>query len=168
MQQKIQFIATVIHQPKLLILDEPFSGLDPINTNLIKAEIDEMHRKGTSIIFSTHRMEQVEEVCEHIVLISNGKKILEGPVEQIKDQFKDNLFKITYAGELPTDTDAMAAANDGFKIVEKTQGTITVQVSDATASNQLLNYLMQHGVQIHSFNEILPTLNEIFIRQVGE
>ena len=75
MQQKIQFIATVIHQPKLLILDEPFSGLDPINTNLIKAEIDEMHRNGTSIIFSTHRMEQVEEVCEHIVLINQGKKI---------------------------------------------------------------------------------------------
>ena len=85
MQQKIQFIATVIHQPKLLILDEPFSGLDPINTNLIKAEIDEMHRNGTSIIFSTHRMEQVEEVCEHIVLINQGKKILEGEVSAIKD-----------------------------------------------------------------------------------
>lgn len=167
MQQKIQFIATVIHQPKLLILDEPFSGLDPINTNLIKAEIDEMHRNGTSIIFSTHRMEQVEEVCEHIVLIDNGKKILEGQVGQIKDQFKDNLFKITYSGALPADIDAMADADDSFKIVDRKEGEITVQVAEASASNNLLNHLMRSGVHIHSFNEILPTLNEIFIKQVG-
>ncbi len=168
MQQKIQFIATVIHQPKLLILDEPFSGLDPINTNLIKAEIDEMHRNGTSIIFSTHRMEQVEEVCEHIVLINNGKKVLEGQVDQIKDQFKDNLFKITYAGRLPSDMDTMAAADDSFKIVDRKEGELTVQVAAADASNNLLNHLMRNGVHIHSFNEILPTLNEIFIKQVGE
>jgi len=168
MQQKIQFIATVIHQPKLLILDEPFSGLDPINTNLIKAEIDEMHRNGTSIIFSTHRMEQVEEVCEHIVLINNGKKVLEGPVDQIKEQFKENLFKIKYAGELPSGMESMAAGSEGYSIIEQKEGAITVKVSDASASNQLLNYLMRQDVQILSFNEILPTLNEIFIRQVGK
>jgi len=168
MQQKIQFIATVIHQPKLLILDEPFSGLDPINTNLIKAEIDEMHRNGTSIIFSTHRMEQVEEVCEHIVLINNGKKVLEGEVGHIKDQFKDNLFKITYSGELPSDFDTMVDADDTFKIVGRKEGELTVKVAAADASNNLLNHLMRNGVHIHSFNEILPTLNEIFIKQVGE
>ena len=168
MQQKIQFIATVIHEPKLLILDEPFSGLDPINANLIKDEIDEMHRNGTSIIFSTHRMEQVEEVCEHIVLINNGKKILEGEVSAIKDQFKDNLFKINYTGMLPSDISNVEAADDSYKIVNQKEGEITVQVATPEASNTLLNHLMKSGVHIQSFNEILPTLNEIFIKQVGK
>ena len=168
MQQKIQFIATVIHQPKLLILDEPFSGLDPINTNLIKAEIDEMHRNGTSIIFSTHRMEQVEEVCEHIVLINQGKKILEGEVSAIKDQFKENLFSIKYTGELPPDINSLTEADDSFKIVAQEEGEITVQVATTDASNTLLSHLMKRGVPITSFQEILPTLNEIFIKQIGE
>ena len=168
MQQKIQFIATVIHQPKLLILDEPFSGLDPINTNLIKAEIDEMHRNGTSIIFSTHRMEQVEEVCEHIVLINQGKKILEGEVSAIKDQFKENLFSIKYTGELPPDINSLTDADDSFKIVAQKEGEITVKVATADASNTLLSHLMNRGVHITSFQEILPTLNEIFIKQIGE
>lgn len=168
MQQKIQFIATVVHQPKLLILDEPFSGLDPINTNLIKSEIDEMHRNGTSIIFSTHRMEQVEEVCEHIVLINKGKKILEGEVAAIKEQFKENLYKINYLGTLPDDLRNVEAADDSFQIVEQKEGEIIVKVGEAGASNNLLNHLMKSGVHIQSFNEILPTLNEIFIRKVGE
>ena len=168
MQQKIQFIATVVHQPKLLILDEPFSGLDPINTNLIKSEIDEMHRNGTSIIFSTHRMEQVEEVCEHIVLINNGKKILEGEVAAIKEQFKENLYKINYVGTLPNDISNVEAADDSFQIVEQKEGQIIVKVGESGASNNLLNHLMKNGVHIQSFNEILPTLNEIFIKKVGE
>jgi len=168
MQQKIQFIATVVHQPKLLILDEPFSGLDPINTNLIKSEIDEMHRNGTSIIFSTHRMEQVEEVCEHIVLINKGKKILEGEVAAIKEQFKDNLYRINYLGTLPDDVRNVEAADDSFQIVEQKEGEIIVKVGEAGASNNLLNHLMKSGVHIQSFNEILPTLNEIFIKKVGE
>jgi len=100
MQQKIQFISTVIHKPKLLILDEPFSGLDPINTNLIKDEIDALNQKGISIIFSTHRMEQVEEVCEKIVLINQGKNVLQGGVKDIKNQFKKNLFKFNFEGIL--------------------------------------------------------------------
>jgi len=168
MQQKIQFIATVIHRPKLLILDEPFSGLDPINTNLIKSEIDEMHQNGTSIIFSTHRMEQVEEVCEHIVLINQGQKVLEGKVTDIKNKFKDNLYKIKYTGELPNDLQMTDAADDSYKIIEQGKKSITVQVTEESASNKLLNYLIGKGVHIQSFNEILPTLNEIFIRQVGE
>jgi ABC-2 type transport system ATP-binding protein len=96
MQQKIQFIATVVHNPKLLILDEPFSGLDPINTNLIKDEIAELNRQGTSIIFSTHRMEQVEKVCDRIVLINQGKVILEGDVDQVQQEYKDNIFRIEF------------------------------------------------------------------------
>ncbi|MEM9918735.1 MAG: ABC transporter ATP-binding protein [Bacteroidota bacterium] len=160
MQQKIQFIATVIHKPKLLILDEPFSGLDPINTNLIKDEIDELNRKGCSIIFSTHRMEQVEEICEYIVLISNGKNILQGKVIDIKNQFKDNLFRIEFEGSIPDDV------QQALQIEESSENSITVKMAEGQDSNQILQRLLQAGVQIHSFNEILPTLNEIFIRQV--
>ena len=103
MQQKVQFIATVVHEPKLMILDEPFSGLDPINTNLIKDEIHELNQKGTSIIFSTHRMEQVEQICEEIALIHQGEIILQGNVEEIKAENKPNRFKIAFDGKMPQD-----------------------------------------------------------------
>lgn len=162
MQQKIQFISTVIHKPKLLILDEPFSGLDPINTSLMKDEIDELHHNGTSIVFSTHRMEQVEEVCEHIVLINQGKNVLEGSVKDIKNQFKENLFRIQYEGALPMDLETKC------RIVKQSTDDITVQLQDTGSSNELLQYLLNNGVFIHAFNEILPGLNEIFIKQVGE
>lgn len=161
MQQKIQFISTVVHRPGLLILDEPFSGLDPINTNLIKDEIDELHRNGTSIIFSTHRMEQVEEVCEFMVLINQGKNVLEGSVKDVKNQYKENLFKIDFDGELPMD--ALAQTN----IITQKDQSITVQLKEGDDSNALLRHLIQKNVHIHSFNEILPTLNEIFIRKVA-
>jgi len=161
MQQKIQFIATVVHEPKLLILDEPFSGLDPVNTNLIKAEIHELRDKGVSIIFSTHRMEQVEEICEHIVLINQGKNVLEGEVDRVKNQFKDNLFRIAYQGELP------AGLLQQVSIVRQTPGEVTVQVEDESRSNDFLRAMLDQGVHITSFKEILPTLNEIFIRQVS-
>ncbi len=161
MQQKIQFISTIIHKPKLLILDEPFSGLDPINTNLIKDEIDELNKNGTSIIFSTHRMEQVEEICEHIVLINAGKNVLQGSVKSVKDQFKKNKFKVHYEGTLPVDV------AEHFTITAQNKDAITVQLSAGNNSNDFLQYLLRHGLHIHAFNEILPTLNEIFIRQVG-
>lgn len=162
MQQKIQFITTVVHKPKLLILDEPFSGLDPLNTNLIKEEIDKLHQSGVSIIFSTHRMEQVEEICEHIVLISQGKNVLEGKMTDIKNRFKRNLFKIEYEGALPEDWLSHST------IIKQEAQAITIQVAQENQSNDVLRYLINKGVYIHSFNEILPTLNEIFIRQVGK
>ncbi len=162
MQQKIQFIATVVHRPKLLILDEPFSGLDPINTNLIKDEIHELNEQGTTIIFSTHRMEQVEEICKKIVLINKGRNILEGDVKSIKNEFKDNLFKIDYEGALPPEV------KERFRVVNENGHSITVQVPNERDSNQLLQYLLQKGVYIHAFNEILPTLNQIFIKQVED
>ncbi|MFK7775893.1 MAG: ABC transporter ATP-binding protein [Saprospiraceae bacterium] len=161
MQQKIQFISTVVHRPGLLILDEPFSGLDPINTNLIKDEIDELHRNGTSIIFSTHRMEQVEEVCEFMVLINQGKNVLEGSVKDVKNQYKENLFKIDFDGEIPPD------ALEQTNIITQKDQSITVQLKEGDDSNALLRHLIQKNVHIHSFNEILPTLNEIFIRKVA-
>lgn len=168
MQQKVQFISTVMHRPKLLILDEPFSGLDPINTNLIKDEIRELNRQGTSIIFSTHRMESVEEMCDHIVLISKGKNILQGKVDAVKQQFKENVFQIEYAGDLPSDLAAADASNDNFEIRSNENHRLTAQVTEGADSNELLRYLIQNGVHIRSFNEVLPTINEIFIRQVGE
>ncbi len=162
MQQKIQFIATIIHKPKLLILDEPFSGLDPINTNLIKDEIDELHHNGTSIIFSTHRMEQVEEICEYIVLLNEGRNVLEGKVKDIKNQFKENIYKIEFDGDLPSNIHEMA------EIVKQKEKSITVKLEQEVDSNELLKNLIEHGVHITSFHEILPSLNEIFIKQVEE
>ena len=161
MQQKIQFISTVIHRPKLLILDEPFSGLDPLNTNLIKDEIAELKSNGTSIVFSTHRMEQVEEICEKIVLINQGKNVLEGSVKDVKNQFKENLFQIEYEGTLPADI------SDKFQLLKFDENKIVVKLEAEKKSNELLMYLLQEGVYVHAFNEILPSLNEVFIRQVG-
>ncbi len=168
MQQKVQFIATVVHAPKLLILDEPFSGLDPINTNLIKDEIRQLNQQGTTIIFSTHRMEQVEEMCQHIVLINKGRNVLEGEVSEIKERFKENLFRIEYTGELPVELPALDAANDLFDILEHSNHSLLVKVHEGGDSNELLRFLIQRGVHIRAFHEILPTINEIFIRCVSE
>lgn len=161
MQQKIQFIATVVHQPKLLILDEPFSGLDPVNTNLIKDEIHNLRAQGMSIVFSTHRMEQVEEICEHIVLIHKGENVLEGKVGAVKDRFKQNLFELEYEGELPEDL------LDQATVISRRAGHVTVQVEEPGESNALLRAMLDRGVFVKGFQEILPTLNEIFIRQVN-
>lgn len=162
MQQKIQFITTVVHKPKLLILDEPFSGLDPINTTLIKDEIRKLNEAGTSIIFSTHRMEQVEEMCEHIVLINRGKNVLFGEVTAIKNEYKQNRYRIETRDELP------AEFGDKFQLVGQPNGSITVQLEDENQSPELLRYLVQKNIHITRFEEILPTFNEIFIRRVGE
>ncbi len=166
MQQKIQFVATVVHRPKLLILDEPFSGLDPINANLIKDEIYQLNQEGISIIFSTHRMEQVEEICEYITLINKGKNVLNGKVADVKQQFKQHVFSIGYGGELPAELEQEDLQNSRFTIQEHREQEILVKIDDDAASNALLQFLIQKGVHIRSFHEILPTLNEIFIRQV--
>lgn len=162
MQQKIQFIATIVHQPKLLILDEPFTGLDPINTNLIKDEIRQLNEAGTSIIFSTHRMEQVEEMCDHIVLINHGKNVLYGEVQSIKNEYKQNLFRIQ------TETPLPEGFASNYTITEQNSHSVTVKLPDDSHSNRLLQELLQLGVRITRFEEILPTFNEIFIRRVEE
>ena len=181
MQQKIQFIATVVHKPPLLILDEPFTGLDPINTNLIKDEIAELNAAGTSIIFSTHRMESVEEMCDYIVLINRGRNVLYGEVGAIKNEYKENIYRVDYAGDLPANfaehfpvkkqgagLSAKASLPAQSRQAGATEGTVTVQVADEAASTDLLRYLVQHQVRVRGFNEILPTFNEIFIKRVGE
>lgn len=163
MQQKAQFISTVIHKPRLLILDEPFSGLDPVNAELLKNEIYELHKQGTSIIFSTHRMEQVEEICDKIVLINKGENVLYGAVKDIKQQFKENLYRIDFA-----DNHALMPDFRNLNIVEQTPQYIKLKISEEQESNQVLRFLLDSGVPIKAYNEILPSLNEIFIKQVGE
>ncbi len=160
MQQKIQFISTVIHKPKLLILDEPFSGLDPINTNLIKSEIRRLRDEGTTIIFSTHRMEQVEEICEEIALISNGKKILSGHVDEIKERFKENNFEV----EMDS-TDSLDISGFG-NIISQDGKRFIFHLAEGKNSSDLLLHILNQGRQVKSFREILPTLNEVFIKQV--
>ena len=159
MQQKVQFIATVINDPKLLILDEPFSGLDPINTNLLKDEIQELKRKGTAIIFSTHRMEQVEEICEDIALINNGRNILSGSVRDIRERFKENLFSISYKGALPE-------LNGRLNIVQQKEQELVIKMESGQSPNDALKYCIEHNIEVHGFKEILPAINEIFIKEV--
>lgn len=163
MQQKVQFIATVLHDPKLLILDEPFSGLDPVNSNLIREEIFRLKEAGTSIIFSTHRMEQVEEICEEIVLINKGRNILQGKVKEIKHRFKKHQFGIDYKGEFP---DVIAGGK--YSIVERNNGHAILQASPEDTPNDILRALLSHNLEINNFNELLPSINEIFISQVQE
>lgn len=162
MQQKIQFIATVVHKPRLLILDEPFSGLDPINSNLIKDEIFQLNKQGVSIIFSTHRMEQVEAICEKIVLINNGNNVLEGPVHDIKQTYKRNIYRFEYDGEFPRELLA------NLELVDEHTGGFTAQLPSPQDSNDLLRAILDAGVHLNLYKEILPTLNEIFIQRVGD
>lgn len=162
MGQKLQFVITVLHQPKLLILDEPFSGLDPVNSNLIKDEIFKLAKNGTTIIFSTHRMEQVEEICDRIVLVNKGKKILDGSVSQVKDDFKEHIFKVGF--------DALPEQFNGisFDVAGSNENSYNVKIKDAHKPADVLQELLNHNASIVSFNEVLPSLNEIFIKQVGQ
>lgn len=161
MGQKLQFVTTVLHDPKLLILDEPFSGLDPVNSNLIKDEIFKLAQKGTTIIFSTHRMEQVEEICQKIVLVNQGKKILDGSVSKVKDDFKENLFKIGF-DTLPEVFDTRA-----FEISNSNENYFIVKIKDGNKPADVLQEFLSHKAEVISFNEILPSLNEIFIKVAG-
>jgi ABC-2 type transport system ATP-binding protein len=160
MSQKLQFVITVLHEPKLIILDEPFSGLDPLNANLIKEEIYNLAKKGATIIFSTHRMEQVEEICDHIVLMNLGKKILDGTVTDIKQQFKENSFLIQ------TDNEFAINPNPIFSTISNEKNKILVKINEGYQSNDVLKYLLQENVNIVSYNELLPSLNDIFIKLV--
>ncbi|MEY3821320.1 MAG: ABC transporter ATP-binding protein [Bacteroidota bacterium] len=160
MSQKLQFVTTVLHEPKLIILDEPFSGLDPLNANLIKDEIYGLAQRGSTIIFSTHRMEQVEEICDHIILMNLGKKILDGTVTDVKQQFKENKFNIQFKGQ-PTEL-----VSPIFTIEHQEKQQLIVKINEGYNSNHVLNYLLQQDVLIERFNEILPSLNDIFIHLV--
>ncbi len=162
MSQKLQFVTTVLHEPSLIILDEPFSGLDPVNANLIKDEIYQLAKKGASIIFSTHRMEQVEEICDHIILVNEGKKILDGTVNHVKQEYKEHIFSIQID---PVTTSLESTA---FELIKENHHTLTLRIKEGFSNNDVLKHFIQNNCQVLAFHEILPSLNEIFIRLVEQ
>jgi len=166
MQQKLQFITTILHKPSFLILDEPFSGFDPINTNLLKEEILHLKKEGTTIILSTHNMASVEEICDEIALINQSQKILEGDLYDVKNRFKKNIFSLEIQEE---NYNVNELLNSQFVLMEKDilphSIQYKIQIPEGKGANDLLSGVMQH-TSILSFSEILPTMNEIFIEQV--
>ncbi len=163
MQQKVQFVATVLHEPKLIILDEPFSGFDPVNASLIKDEILELRDKGATIIFSTHRMESVEELCDHIAMINNSKKIIDGSKKDIKNSFKTNTYIIEHDHPIELVDSAFAISRQDQQ--EEGHFSSEVQILNDHTSNDLLKELMVNS-RIISFKEKIPSINDIFISQV--
>ncbi len=169
MQQKIQFIVTIVHEPKLLIFDEPFSGFDPINANLLKSEILNLKAAGSTIIFSTHNMASVEELCDDIALISNGKTILNGSLFDIKNQFKPNIFEIQFAQAFNKMEFAMNSIFDLLSIENQKNGVIStkVKLKENATTNELLQIGLNAG-NVLAFNEIIPSMNDIFIDIVNQ
>ena len=168
MQQKVQFITTVVHQPKLLIFDEPFSGFDPINANLLKKEILNLKAEGATIIFSTHNMGSVEELCDHIALINKSKKIEDGPTDEIRMKYKTNIFDIKYRGEF---REIDLALGTDYKIISHDESdkanTLKVQYMNGKSNNELLSSIMP-AAEILAFEELIPSMNDVFIKAVEE
>lgn len=167
MQQKVQFIATIIHEPELLILDEPFSGFDPVNADIIKNEFLELNKKGTTIIFSSHRMESVEQLCDHIALIHQSKKILEGRVSDIRNQYKNNTYSVVIRSG-KTDEEIK---NSGFDIKsishQENNLRLEIQLEEGSSINQTLSKLISQ-FEIISFEEVIPSIHDIFIQNVTQ
>ncbi len=164
MQQKVQFVATVVHRPDLIILDEPFSGFDPVNVNIIKEEILALNRNGATIIFSTHRMESVEELCDHAVLINKSRKILDGSVQDIKNTYRTNTYRIAVETQRPIE------AVDGLFSVISTEASathtvLTIGIEANRTINDVLVYLIPLA-QIHELAEVIPSIHDIFVRLV--
>lgn len=168
MQQKVQFIVTVIHQPELLILDEPFSGFDPINAQIIKNEILELRKNGATVIFSTHNMGSVEELCDNIALINKSQKILDGSVKEIRKAYRSNTFKISFRGNVMGFTNALWT---GAEVLDKhTEDDIhyfTIRLLNGISSSQLLQAILP-VCELLSFVELVPSMNDIFISKVNE
>jgi ABC-2 type transport system ATP-binding protein len=166
MQQKAQFVATVLHEPELIILDEPFTGFDPMNAEVIKDEILELNRKGATILFSTHRMESVEELCDAIALLDKSKKILDGRIRDIKNTYRNNIYLVEYTGEKINFNGAQP-----FELMDEIAGhdnnyTIRVKLNTGTNSNDALQYLIPKA-QVNMLQEVIPSMNEIFIETVN-
>lgn len=168
MAQKIQFITTVLHEPKLLILDEPFSGFDPINANLIKSEIMRLRDKGATIILSTHNMGSVEEICSDIALIHNSQKILSGQVSEVRNRFKENMFEIQFSGNMIGFINALWT---DFELIENVQigehFSCKIKILNNRTLNDLLTVALPH-IQVIGVSELIPSMNEIFIKVVNE
>ncbi|MCT4637026.1 MAG: ABC transporter ATP-binding protein [Bacteroidales bacterium] len=167
MQQKIQFIVTILHEPELLIFDEPFSGFDPINANLLKREILELRKKGATVIFSTHNMGSVEEVCDHITLINKSQNILSGDIFEVKNRFKTNTFHFNLNGKIE---DLSFLPESDYQLIEKqdmrnNMQELTIKSLSPKGKNQLIKSMAEHA-EIVSFNELIPSMNDIFINVV--
>lgn len=166
MQQKVQFVATVLHQPELIILDEPFSGFDPVNADIIKNEILELNKAGATFIFSTHRMESVEELCDHIALIHRSKKILDGPVKDIREQYRNNTFWLEYEGDYNVED-----SKQFFEVLQRETANgktrLKIKIREQQNANQVLSALLPH-VSINRLDEVIPTMNDIFIQKVTQ
>jgi ABC-2 type transport system ATP-binding protein len=166
MQQKAQFVATVLHEPDLIILDEPFSGFDPVNAELIKDEILELNKKGATILFSTHRMESVEELCDAIALINLSHKILDGKVRAIRNSYRNNTYLVEYTGDKLSFNGSIP-----FELINEStdddRHTIRISLKEGSTANEVLNYLIPK-VNINSLQEVIPSMNEIFIEQVNK
>lgn len=165
MQQKVQFIGTVLHDPELIILDEPFSGFDPINADIIKDEILELREKGSTIIFSTHRMESVEQLCDHIALIDESHKILDGPKKEIKNKYRSQTYLVTHLG-------GIGGLDGHYELLGTTplEDDILetkIRIKDDSGSNLLLKHLINQ-TKVVGFNELIPSINDIFIQAVKE
>ncbi|MEQ8324669.1 MAG: ATP-binding cassette domain-containing protein [Vicingaceae bacterium] len=168
MAQKLQFIVTVVHRPKLLILDEPFSGFDPINTRLIKEEILKLNRKGTTVIFSTHNMESVEEICDRIALINKSKKILEGSLGEIKQNFTANKIRLQFKGNMIAFTNAMWTGCELLSSSgEKNINTVEIKLRGEVTKQQMLQAVLPH-IELISMNDVVPSMNDIFIEAVDQ
>ena len=168
MQQKIQFIVTVLHDPQLLIFDEPFSGFDPINVNLLKEEILKLKNNGATIIFSTHNMSSVEELCDNIALINKSEKILGGRVKDIKNEYKSNKFEITLTN---SSAPLKSILSSNFEILEEsTEDELrhaVIHIINKASSNELISQLLSYYT-INSFKELVPSMNDIFISKVTD
>lgn len=168
MQQKLQFIITILHKPELLIFDEPFSGFDPINADMLKNEILALKKEGATIIFSTHDMGSVEELCDHITLIDNGYKLLEGEITSIRKQYRSNIYQVGFSG----DPDKIKQALNGrYELIdirtEEGSQIARIQTLKPSTDNELLATIIQ-AAQVESFKEELPGMHDIFIRVVGD
>lgn len=167
MQQKVQFIATIIHEPELLILDEPFSGFDPVNAEIIKNEFLELNKKGTTIIFSSHRMESVEQLCDHIALIDKSKKILEGRVSDIRNQNKDNSYRVVIRkGKTEEEIHGSGLAITSISN-EDEHTSLQIKIEDGKSINDTLSNLISR-FELISFEEIIPSIHDIFIKNVTQ
>jgi len=166
MQQKLQFIASVIHNPSFLILDEPFSGFDPINTDLVIKEIHKLRDNGCTILFSTHRMESVETLCDEIALINNATNVLSGTVSQVKEKYKQNRFEVEYEGEIPQGSENYQVVES--KKVDSLINRSTLILNKSFDSNALILELAKaNEIKIKNFREVLPSINDIFLSKVG-
>jgi ABC-2 type transport system ATP-binding protein len=168
MQQKVQFIITVLHEPELLIFDEPFSGFDPINADMLKQEILDLREKGSTIIFSTHNMGSVEELCDHITLIDKGRTLVEGPIDRIRQEYRTDTYEVGFQGDAGK---LGSALNKHYELLEtspeKEYTRARIRLLHHTTDNELLSLLIPH-VHIVSFNEVFPSMNDIFIRVVKD